>query len=91
MQARFSAVLSLHTSDDGAIVARITPALENDRFVVDDVTLAFTVWSESPDVVRASISHPASATTTYFQTTGAGLAGVLAAIQFALIPRYPSR
>jgi hypothetical protein len=91
MQARVSAVLSLHTSDDGAIVARITPALENDRFAVDDVTLAFSVWSESPEIVRASVSHPASATTTYFQTTEAGLADVVAAIKFALIPQYRTR
>jgi hypothetical protein len=49
----------------------VTPADEEERLSVDRSVVTVRIWREGLDVVRGTISHPQSGTTSFFQGNAA--------------------
>lgn len=56
---------------DRAVSASAAPADEGFGLASDPAILLINLWSEAPDVVRGSISHPKSGCTAMVQGNGA--------------------
>jgi hypothetical protein len=68
----------------------VTPANEDERFSIDRSVVTIRIWREGLDVVRGTISHPQSRTTSYFQGNAA-LLRMAEALSLRLVRKRSAR
>jgi hypothetical protein len=71
MLGRVSALLHVRPMEDGRIAITVASGDDEARLRVDETALVFTVWSESPDVVRGRFVDQDSGAVAYFQSSDA--------------------
>jgi hypothetical protein len=67
LDERIAAIVAVESTSGGSLAIRAYPVEAADRFVVDEATVAVSIWREGADIVRISLRHDASGSIFYLQ------------------------
>jgi hypothetical protein len=67
LDERVGAIIAVEGSSGGSLAIRAWPVEANARFIVEQTTIALSIWREGDDVVRMSLKHDDSGSIIYLQ------------------------
>jgi hypothetical protein len=67
LHERIVAIVAVESRADGSLAMLARPLQDDDRFFVEQATVAITIWCEGDDVVRMSVTDGATGEVAYLQ------------------------